>query len=137
MRLARTEPAPAWMETIWGLHEPEIVGVEVGHRDVLQCDRVVGIVADQRIGADLAGCGQHRREVGEDLIVELDDVIRTGADDEVRDRILAEGYAENEDVIICAACEAVVASFSEQDVVSGRTRECVVAAIAIDTIIPC
>ena len=53
-------------------------------------------------------------KVGEDKVVERDDVMRGASCDEIGDRILAETGRKREGVDACAACEGVISSAANE-----------------------
>jgi len=76
--------------------------MQIGHGHVLQRDGVVGVIGDHRIGPDLARRRHHRCEIGEEIVVDFDDVVRGRTGGEILDRVIAEAGGKDEDV---AACE--------------------------------
>lgn len=60
-------------------NEADVVSVKVRQDNVLQRDRVGRVEGDHRIRSHLRGRGKHGLEIGEQRIVELEDVARPGA----------------------------------------------------------
>ena len=94
------------------LNESEVVLVQTAHMEVEKRDRIVGVNCYHGVAADLRACCHYCIEVGEDRVVERDQIVRAGirASRKIGDGVLPEAGQEDEGVVTPSPSERVVAA---------------------------
>src|SRR5262245_22853705 len=94
-------------------HEQEVVLMQISHRHILQCNRSVYTGCNDDISSILSSVGQESREIGKDVVINLDHVMPGR---EIPNGVLAESGPEREPVVAVTADQQVAARTTDQPI---------------------